>query len=195
MGRGSWPVSESMPPGADAAELEEKLRRVRGFLEQNELDGALLGTTANFAWVTGGGSNRVGAATDVGPAAFLVTREGRYLVADEVETPRLQEEELVGQRVEALTYPWHTPDVAGAVRRAGAGRIAADVPTLGLEPLPESFAELRWSLTPAEVGRYRWVGEHAAIAMTHALLHLRPGLTECQVAGLLAEVLLSFDLQ
>lgn len=190
-------ASETLPspPGADAGELEVKLRQVRGFLDQGGLDGVLLGTTANFAWVTGGGSNRVGVTTDVGTGAILVTREGRYLVADDVEAPRLLDEELAGLRVEALTFPWHAPDVVGAVRRAVGGRIATDVPIEGLEPLPESFAELRWSLAPGEVARYRWVGEHAGIAATHALFHLRPGLTECQVAGLLSETLLSFDLQ
>jgi Xaa-Pro dipeptidase len=185
----------SIPARSDAAELEEKLRRVRGFLAQHALEGVLLSTTANFAWITGGGSNRVGAVTEVGPAAMLVTLTGRYLVADEVEAPRLLEEELVGQGVEPLTFPWYAPDAAGAVRRVVDGRVAADVPTPGLEALPGDFVELRWSLTPAEVERYRWVGKHAGIAMTNALFHLRPGLTECQVAGLLSEVLLGFDLQ
>lgn len=182
-------------PAADAVELDEKLQQVRAFLQHRELDGVLLGTTANFAWISGGGSNRVGEASEVGAAAVLVTREGRHLVADEVEAPRLLEEELAGHSVEALTFPWHAPDAAGAVRRVVSGRVAADVAMPGLEPLPAEFAELRWSLTPAEVERYRWVGEHAGIAMTHALFHLRPGLSEGQVAGMLAEVLLGFDLQ
>ena len=49
--------------------------------------------------------------------------------------------------------------------------------------------------TPAEVERYRWLGEHAGVAMTHALFHLRPGLTEQQIAALLAEVLIGFGIQ
>jgi Xaa-Pro aminopeptidase len=183
------------PPVAVAAERSAKEARVRAFLTEHDLEGVLLGSIANFAWVTGGRSNRVGAATEIGPAALLLTQQGRFLVTDEVEAPRLLDEELAEQAVEALTYPWHALDPAGAVRRVVDGRVAADVPALGLEPLPTEFAALRWSLTEEEIARYRWVGEHAGVAMTHVLFHLRPGLAEEQIAAMLAEALISFGLQ
>src|SRR5437870_724739 len=85
--RGAFP-SIDPPPIAGEAERAEKDRRVRAFLDEHGLEGVLLGTIANFAWTTGGRSNRVGAATEVGPAALLLTRQGRFLVTDEVEKPR-----------------------------------------------------------------------------------------------------------
>jgi Xaa-Pro dipeptidase len=176
-------------------ELEEKQRRVSAFLEASGLEGVLLGTIANFAWATGGKRNQVGAATEIGAGALLWTREGRYLVADEIETPRLLEEELAEQAIEPLSYPWHRADPAEAVRRRCGGRVAADFPVEGLEPLPPAFTELRWSLTPAEIERYRWLGEHAGAAMTHGLFHLRPGLNEQQIAALVAEVLIGLGIQ
>jgi Xaa-Pro dipeptidase len=179
----------------EAGELTEKHRRVREFLERHGLEGVLLGTIGNFAWITGGRSNRVGAATEVGPAAVLVTPEARYLVTDEVEAPRLLEEELPGHEIELLAYPWYQVDPVAAVRRRASGRVAADTAVPGLEPLPPDFGELRWSLTEAEIARYRWLGEHAGVAMTHALFHLRPGLSEHQMAGMLAEALLGFGIQ
>jgi antitoxin VapB len=184
-----------MPPRAVPEELGEKLGRVRDYLEQRDLDGVLLGTTGNFAWLTGGGINRVNAAGDAGAGAILVTRGDWFLVADEAEAPRLLDEELDGQRIQAVTFPWHAPDQLGAVRRVEGGRLACDVGLPELEALPPHFSELRWSLTSPEVERYRWIGEHAGIAMTHALFHLRPGLTEWQVAAMLSEVLLGFGLQ
>jgi Xaa-Pro dipeptidase len=188
-------VSSGLPPLSALEELNEKRRRVIGFLDHHGLEGVLLGTVANFAWVTGGRSNRIGAATETGAGALLVTRVGRFLVADEIETPRLLEEELAGHGVEALSYPWHASDPSGAVRRVLAGRVAADTPLPGFEPLPPEFAELRWSLTEDEVERYRWVGQHAGLAMTHVLFHLRPGLSEQQIAARLADVLIGFGLQ
>src|SRR5438477_6977671 len=173
-------LADDTPPISSSAERAEKDHRVLGFLDEHGLDGVLLGSLANFAWITGGRTNRVGAATEIGPAALLVTRHGRFLVTDEVEAPRLLDEELADQGVEALTYPWYALDLAGAVRRVVPGRVAADVPVSGLDPLPVEFAELRWSLTGEEVARYRWVGEHAGVAMTHALFQLRPGLSEPQ---------------
>src|SRR5262249_24124774 len=176
------------------AELSEKQRRVNAFLEAHGLAGVLLGTIANFAWATGGKSNQVGAATEVGAGAGLLTREGRDLGGDEGGKARLLEEELAGLEVGPLAYPWYRPDPAAAVRRAVDGRVAADFPVAGLEPLPPAFSELRWSLTAAEVERYRWLGEHAGVAMTHALFHLRPGLTEQQIPALPAATLIGVRL-
>lgn len=194
-GSGTSATHHSPLTTACAAELAEKQRRVCGFLEQHGLDAVLLSTIGNFAWITGGGTNQVGMAAEIGPAAILVTREARFLVTDEVEAPRLLEEELAEQLLEVLGDPWHQPDPAAAARRRVAGRIAADTMVPGLEPLPADFAALRWSLTEWEVERYRWLGEHAGVAMTHALFHLRPGLSEQQVAGMLAEVLLGLGIQ
>jgi Xaa-Pro aminopeptidase len=177
------------------AELAEKQRRVCTFLDQHALEGVLLGTIGNFAWITGGRTNRVGAATEVGPAAILVTRDGQSLVSDEVEAPRLLEEELAGQPLDLLDYPWYRADPAAAVRRRAAGRVASDIPVPGLETLPAAFTGLRWSLTEAELQRYRRLGQHAGVAMTHVLLHLRPGLSEQQIAGMLAEALFGFGIQ
>ncbi len=179
----------------DPVELSEKRRRVREFLDLHGLEGVLLGSIGNFAWISGGRSNQVGAATESGPAALLVTQQAQFLVTDEVEAPRLLEEELHGEPLEALVYPWYHVDPAAAVRRRVTGRVASDTGVPGLEALPSAFAELRWSLTEAEVSRYRWLGEHAGVAMTHALFHLRPGLTEQQIAGMLARALLDFGIQ
>lgn len=181
--------------GEVTAELAGKNGRVRGFLERHGLEGVLLGSIGNFAWITGGGSNRVGAATDVGPAAILVTQEARYLITDEVEAPRLLAEELPRQSIEPLIYPWYEADPAAAVRQRVKGRVASDLSLAGLEALPPEFAELRWALTEAEIARYRWLGEHAGVAMTHVLFHLRPGLSEQKIAGMLAETLLGFGMQ
>jgi Xaa-Pro aminopeptidase len=180
---------------SSAAELAEKQRRVCTFLDQYGLDGVLLGTIGNFAWITGGRTNRVGAATEVGPAAILVTRQGRFLVTDDVEAPRFLEEELAGQEIEPLDYPWYRADPAAAVRRRAAGRVASDIPMPELESLPAAFSELRWSLTEEEIERYRRLGQDAGVAMTHVLLHLRPGLCEQQIAGMLADVLFGFGIQ
>src|ERR1043166_5146318 len=150
-----------------AREWEEKLDRVSAFLESQRLDGVLLGTVANFAWLTGGRSNRVGMATELGGAALLVTRDGCYLLSDEIEAPRLLEEELTGRDIAPLVYPWHQPDPLGSVKQVTGGRVASDFLVPGMESLPSEFAELRWSLTEGEVERYRWVGEHAGIAITH----------------------------
>ena len=41
------------------SETAEKLTRVRAYLKDNKLDGLVLSTRANFAWLSGGGDNHV----------------------------------------------------------------------------------------------------------------------------------------
>src|SRR5947209_18986572 len=119
-GRRQGPVSSLIPHSSflpSPGELAAKHGRVREFLERHGLEGVLLGTIGNFAWITGGRSNQVGAATEAGPAGVLLTQTAEYLVTDEVEAPRLLEEEVKGQSLELLSYPWYRTDPAEAVRR------------------------------------------------------------------------------
>jgi len=52
--------------------------------------------------------------------------------------------------------------------------------------MPAEIGQLRWSLTEAEVERYRKAGRLAAEAMEQALLSVRPGMSEHEIASLLA---------
>jgi Xaa-Pro aminopeptidase len=67
-----------------------------------------------------------------------------------------------------------------------AGRkVAADGETFGLPiPVPAGgFDELRWSLTPAEVERYRDGARRASAAMERACRELRPNNSEHDAAA------------
>jgi Xaa-Pro dipeptidase len=179
----------------DASERSIKEARVREYMAARGLDGVLLTTAANFAWLTGGASNVVGTATEIGAASLLVTEEATLLITDNIERARLEAEELPDAGIETESYPWHAPDLPGVVaRRARGGRVAADTAVPGTEPLPSDFAVLRCSLLPAEIERYRWLGEHAALCMTRACFEARPGLSEHRVAGMLGGDLRAFGM-
>jgi len=66
-------------------------------------------------------------------------------------------------------------------------KIACDVDTLGLGAplLPESFAELRWTLTDAEIARYRESSQRNSRALEAACQAVRPGHTEMEAAGII----------
>src|SRR4051812_5737056 len=74
-------------------EVDEKLARIRGFLEESGLDGALLTAQNLVAWVTAGLEDPIVRGTDPGLVWALVTRDGAYLVTQNVEGPRLLAEE------------------------------------------------------------------------------------------------------
>jgi Xaa-Pro aminopeptidase len=54
-------------------EIEGKRALVKRLLEEQKLDGIYLKKSSNFAWLTGGGHNLVGIATELGVAGLLVT--------------------------------------------------------------------------------------------------------------------------
>lgn len=54
-------------------ELQIKLARLSQYLSQNSLDGVLLSTRPNFAWITAGRDNHIVNASETGVAAILAT--------------------------------------------------------------------------------------------------------------------------
>ena len=81
-------------------EIQEKERRVREFLKVRDLQALLLKRQANFSWMTGGGLNMVGIATELGNASLLITEKGKFVITNNIEAPRMVEEE----RLEAQGY-------------------------------------------------------------------------------------------
>src|SRR4051794_16558856 len=136
-----------------------KQQRLEQFLERHELDGVLLQHRPNFAWITNGRDNMVPGNTPEGVAAILATRDGRICVTSEIEAPRMQQEELTGTGIEVVSVPWYDrkAQTIKLMELIAGRKIAADHDPLGmgLHPLPEEFAELRWSLTEEEIARYR----------------------------------------
>src|SRR5215213_9854327 len=138
-------------------EIQTKLRRLGEFLARHGLDGVLLQQRANFAWITGGRDNHIANNTEPGVAAILATPTERVCLANNIEAPRMEREELALAGVTVIAFPWYDRKKSAAkVTEVIAGRrIASDMDPLGigLPPLPPGFAEMRWALTDEEVAR------------------------------------------
>jgi Xaa-Pro aminopeptidase len=170
-------------------EIQTKQRRLADFLGRHRLDGVLLQQRGNFAWMTGGRDNHIANNTETGVAAILATADQRVCLANNIEAPRMEREELARSGIEVITFPWYDRKRAVAkVNEVIAGRkVAADVDPLGLglPHLPADFVELRWSLTEDEVERYREGGRRAARAMERACRTIDFRAAEQEVAGTL----------
>src|SRR4051812_19506559 len=59
-------------------EIAEKVKRVRKQLSDRKLDGVLIGTEANFGWITGGGKDTVVLTQRESPVKLLVTTDKIY---------------------------------------------------------------------------------------------------------------------
>jgi len=172
-------------------EIREKERRLREFLDSQGLEAVLLKRQANFSWLTGGGLNLVGITTELGATSLLVTREAKFVIANNIEAPRMvREEGLEAQGFSLSTFPWYEDREAALVRElAGPGRLGCDVPFPDAVTLAEDIARLRYSLTPEEVERYQWLGEAVSLALERTLVETSRGEKESEVVGRLCEQL------
>jgi antitoxin VapB len=88
-------------------EFEQKQDRIQALLAQHKLDALLFQRVSSFAWATCGAASYVNTATTSGEATLLITPAGLYLMTNNIEVTRLeQEEKLAAQGWEFHVGPW-----------------------------------------------------------------------------------------
>ncbi|MDH7481117.1 MAG: M24 family metallopeptidase [Armatimonadota bacterium] len=176
-------TKESLFP--DKREIAEKERRVKEFMELKGLDALVLTTQSNFAWFTCGADNRVANATEIGVASVVITKDSKYIVCDNIEYPRIFDEEIGDQGFKFKTYNWWESNLADEISKLTSGTVGADTVIAGTKLVAGDIPPLRYSLTEQEIERYRWLGINTAECMYEACIEVRPGMTEHQIAALL----------
>jgi Xaa-Pro aminopeptidase len=168
-------------------ELATKVQRLRAFCQAQGYQGVLLRTRPSFSWLSCGGNSTVEHGVEGGVADLLVTGDGLFAVASEIERYRIMEEELSGKGFELVPFAWGGRSGQDALDRLRGGRrMAADCAVPGFEACPGELAELRWVLTPEEVVRARQGARAAAESLEAVAREIRPGMTEHEAAALLA---------
>jgi len=172
------------------AEMTAKLARLRRWLPEAGLEAVVLRTRANFAWLTAGGRSMVNEASALGVGTLLVTRDRVILLANNIEAQRLVEEELAGLDVEVAEYPWHDASgeagilrrILGEAKMADRG-VAVDAGDGG-RLMDAAISALRQPLLPAEIARYRALGQLVAALTEDAARQVAPGMTEDDVRAM-----------
>ncbi|MDZ7954268.1 M24 family metallopeptidase [Nostoc sp. DedQUE09] len=180
-------------------EIYYKLELMRKALSETGAMGARLRGSDWFAWATAGGSNTVLLASETGVAEVLITAQDAWILTDEIEAQRLQDEELPGRDESSdCLYKLHINPWADRVAResfvreaTNGGKILSDIPTADESRLPVSLINQKRVILPTELERYRRVGRLASEAITEVLLKAQPTWTEYQLAGAGAEALWS----
>jgi Xaa-Pro aminopeptidase len=163
-----------------------KEQRLHQLMKDNGLNGILLKKQANFSWLTAGGYNMVGIATETGMTSLLVTKSGRYIIANRIEMQRmLKEEGLAELGFQGLEYEWFMDSEMDMIRKIvpDLATVGADMGVNGIRNMDGEIKRLRYSLTEAEVERYHFLGTKLSIAFEKIMLGIRPGDKECEIAG------------
>jgi Xaa-Pro aminopeptidase len=172
------------------AEVAAKLELIRQVLVSAEVVGVRFKGTDWFAWITAGASNTVLLTAETGVAEVLVTAQDAWVLTDEIEAQRLQDEELPAN-FQLHVNPWADAAMRETfVREAtNGGKVCSDRPTITETALPELLVNYKRVMMQGELERYRQVGRKASAAMTEVLSSVKPTWTEYQLAGAGAEAL------
>lgn len=172
------------------SELEEKTQRLIEMLERESLDAVLLNAQHNFAWLTGG-SNGIDLSRENGAATLLITRHGkRYLLANNIEMPRMLAEEVRGEYFSPVEFAWQDeksdPELILKKAESLLGPARAVATDLALfaaaKPIENKIAACRYRLTDDEMDRYRLLGHDAGIAVQRTIDTIVQGETEIEIA-------------
>lgn len=171
--------------------MRTKHERILALLEKHVLDALLIRQVSNFAWVTDGAASYINTATTYGSGTLLVTKSQRYLITNNIEAPRYEQEEgLKDAGWEFHIGPWYQE--MGTIPKLVKGlRLGADHPYPGAIDLSSELSGLRAQLDVREQNRLRTLSANCAQAMSETIREVRPGMTEYQIAGLLAKATLS----
>lgn len=169
------------------SELDLKLDRIRHLLDESNLDAVLLRRSDNFAWATCGADSHINTADSMGIASLLITKTNHFLVTNNIEASRLmQEEGLAEQGWESRVSPWFGGDDQIASLTHGI-KLGADTSFPHALDLSGEIASIRSQLTPEEGERYRELGCLCTQGMRQSIDTVKPGMSEYEIAGLLAQ--------
>jgi Xaa-Pro dipeptidase len=143
---------------------ETRDRSLRELMDKHGVGALLLSTPANFAWYTGGADNRVDHGDPVGVASVLVTMDGAYILTNNIEAPRMREEQT--QEMEVVEQPWHEEPAALLNELTGGGNVGKDFPSTSGPDLSAEISPLRYVLDEVAIEDYRRLGEDTVQAMS-----------------------------
>jgi len=168
----------------DAASRRARHEKLWELMERQNLGSLLLRRSNDFAWYTGGADNRVDHAPSLGVADVLVTLDAEYVFTNNIEAPRMREEQT--PNFEVVEHPWYEDDATALREVIGDAPLGTDFPLAGASDVSEDISCLRHVLDLDALKRYRGVGADAVAAVAEAAGSLEVGMSELEAAANLA---------
>lgn len=170
-------------------EVQEKIARVREWMEKTGYDVVFLKTNENFFWITGG---RRGFVDKSGPAAsgIMITKDGAFAVCNSSERYRIMDEELSQGEFQLISYLWHENEADVLEPYIKEKRVASDNGCYG-DNMGGELGKLRYVLTDGEIAHFREIGPESAKILEDACRMIKKGETEEEVAGRVTGMLMA----
>lgn len=200
------PSKSSLPPVPDPTcdhcdaerkrrrdDVETKHDRIREFLDRTDREAVVLGKADSVAWFTAGGELAQDYWSDNSSILLYINRKCRAVIADNVQSCRVFEEELAGLGFQLKERPWFDDPDRMVAELCHNKRYATDLASEGctqwrraLDPL----RDLRRRLTTLERDRLKELGRTLTLAVEATCRHIVQGEHEADVAGHLAHRLI-----
>jgi Xaa-Pro aminopeptidase len=174
-------------------DIEEKHQRIGEFLDQTGHDAVVLGLADSVAWFTSGGDLGQNLGCDSSAILLYINRTCRAVIADNVQSNRVFEEELAGMGFQLKERPWYEDSLQVVAELSHNKRVVSDLGQNGCSQLrreADPLAKLRRRLTSLERQRLRELGRTLSHAVEATCRNFDPGEREADVAGHLAHRLI-----
>ncbi len=165
--------------------MDNKINKIRSLLRDKGLDAILITNQSNFSWLSDGGRGHVAISTETSVASFFITNDEIFLITNNIEAQRLQDEEIKGIEYKLKQYPWHDDGQRRTILQElfNNKKIGSDSPMESTVNISDDIAELRYILTDEEVQRFRELGKDCGEAIGEVCKTIKPGLSEFDIAG------------
>lgn len=185
------------------SEIQIKTERLQKMLAAENLDGVLINSQHNFAWLTGGKSNAINLSVENGACFLFVRADGRkFVVSNNIEMRRILTEEITGEDFEPVEFSWQDEKSSGefiyekvkTLVEPGK-KIASDlILHKEIRPIENLISRCRYDLTEAEIARFRNLGKDAGNALGNVLKLINQGETEIEIARKTRDELAKFNI-
>src|SRR5215212_2700907 len=160
---------------------ESRDRSLRELMDGHGVGALLLSSPANFAWYTGGADNKVDHGDHVGVASVLVTMDDAYVLTNNIEAPRMREEQT--PEMEVVEHPWHEEPAALLRELTGGASTGTDFLSTSGPDLSAEISPLRYVLDGDAIEDYRRLRADTAHAVSEAAGSLSLEMDEFEAAA------------
>ncbi|MGI6005297.1 MAG: M24 family metallopeptidase [Christensenellales bacterium] len=159
-----------------------KIEAVRKKLAELDVKGVAINHQNNFSWITSGGRGFIGIASEGACGTVVITQDKAYLFTNNIEGPRLMDEEIPEGVLEPVIVPWQQAHTIGdKIVEVVGGPVATDA------ELNDFFVLERSVFNENEIQRFKVLGEKVTSLFEGICLSLERGMTEFDVAAQIAK--------